>query len=51
MPYHLDEPMNWRSQTKKMNKLNMSDVGFFVLENTLHNSDTLQLSGCLYNTC
>lgn len=33
-----------------MNMLNMSDV-FFVLENTIHNSDTLQLSGCLYKTC
>jgi len=30
--------------------LNMSDMEF-VLENTLHNSDSLQLSSSLYKTC
>lgn len=48
MPYHLDEPMNWRRQ-RKINMLNMSDI-FFVLENILHNSDILELSGCFYKT-
>lgn len=48
MPYHLDKPMNWRRQ-RKINMLNMSDI-FFVLENTLHNSDILELSGCFYKT-
>lgn len=48
MPYHLDEPMNWRRQ-RKINMLNMSDI-FFVLENTLHNSGILELSGCFYKT-
>lgn len=47
MPYHREETMNWRSQTEKMNMFN----GLFVLKNMLHNSHTLQFSGCLYKTC
>lgn len=39
--YELVEP------DRKMNMFN----GLFVLENMLHNSDTLQFSVCLYKTC